>query len=77
MQRLRIAHLRSLVLILTIGFAPSLTLTGCDSGGGGTPVEQAKAGHEAAKSSMEYMKKQHAGSKGAPKTQSRQAPTGR
>ena len=37
-----VARLRSVVLILTIGFASSLALTGCGSGGGGTAVEQAK-----------------------------------
>jgi hypothetical protein len=76
MQQLRVARLRSAVLILTIGFAPSLTLTGCSSGDGGTEVEQAKVGHEAAKSSMEYMRKRHAELQGGPKTQSRQAPKG-
>jgi hypothetical protein len=76
MRRQRIARLRSLVLILTIGFAPPLTLTGCDSGGGGTTAEQAKAGHEAAKSSMEYTKKRLAESRAANKTQSKQAPKG-
>jgi hypothetical protein len=45
-------------MILTIGFALSLTLTGCGSGSAtATAVEQATAGHEAAKSSMDYMKK--------------------
>ena len=42
MQQLRIARLRSAVLIMTIGFAPSLTLTGCDSGSDGTPVGAGK-----------------------------------
>jgi hypothetical protein len=77
MQQQRIARLRSVVLILTIGFAPPLTLTGCDSGGGGTPTEQAQKGQEAAKSSMDYMKKQLAASRAAPKTQAKQAPKGR
>ncbi len=76
MQQLRRGRLRSAILILTIGFAPSLTLTGCDSGGGGPSAEQAKVGHEAAKSSMEYMRKSRAELQGGPKTQSRQAPKG-
>jgi hypothetical protein len=55
MQPLRIVRPSSAVLILTIGFALSLT-TGCGSGNA-TPVEQAIAGRDAAKSSMDYMKK--------------------
>jgi hypothetical protein len=77
MQRLRIARLRFGVSIMTIGFALSLALTGCDSGGGGNPTEQAKTGQAAAQSSMDYMRKHLAESKGAPKTQSKQAPQGR
>ena len=42
MQRFRTARLRTVVVILTIGFAPSLALTGCDSGGDANPIEQAK-----------------------------------
>jgi hypothetical protein len=58
MQPLRIVRLCSPLMILTIGFALSLTLTGCGSGSAtATAVEQATAGHEAAKSSMDYMKK--------------------
>ena len=76
MQQLRMARLPSAVLILTIGFGASLTLTGCDSDGGGAPVEQAKAGQQAAKSSMEYMRKRHAELRGASKTQSSQARKG-
>jgi hypothetical protein len=57
-------------LIVTIGLASSLTLTGCDSGG--APTEQAQKSREAAKSSMEYMKKQLAASRGASKPQSKQ-----
>jgi hypothetical protein len=58
MQPLRIVPLCSSVLILTIGFASALTLTGCGSGSAtATAVEQATAGHEAAKSSMDYIKK--------------------
>ena len=58
MQPLRTVPLRFSVLILTIGFAWSLTLSGCGSGSTtATAVEQATAGHEAAKSSMDYMKK--------------------
>jgi len=56
-------------LILTVGFASTLALNGCDSGGGGNPIEQAKTGQEAAKSSMEYMRKHHAESKSASKAQ--------
>jgi hypothetical protein len=75
MPRLRIARLRSAVLIVTVGFAPSMALTGCGSGGGGNPapVASAEAGQAAAKSSMEYMKQRHADSKGASKTKSSQA----
>ena len=57
MQPHRIVRLCASVLILTIGFAWSLTLTGCGSGSSATAVEQAIAGHDAAKSSMDYMKK--------------------
>ena len=57
MQPLRIVSLCSSVLMLTIGLAGSLVLTGCGSGSSATSVEQATAGHEAAKSSMDYMKK--------------------
>jgi hypothetical protein len=54
----RLIRLCSSVLVLTIGLAWSLTLTGCGSGSAtATAVEQATAGHEAAKSSMDYMKK--------------------
>jgi hypothetical protein len=56
MQPLRMVRLCSLGVILTIAFALSLTLTGCNSGSSATAVEQATAGHEAAKSSMDYMK---------------------
>jgi hypothetical protein len=73
MPRLRIARLRSAVLIVTVGFAPSLALTGCDSGGGGSPNEQARTGRDAAKSSMEYMKQRHAGSTEASKAKSSRA----
>jgi hypothetical protein len=76
MQQPRTGRLRSAILILTIGFAPSLTLTGCNSGGGDPPVEQAQAGQKAAKSSMDYMRKRHAELQGAPKTQSKQAAQG-
>ncbi len=72
MRRPWIAHLRSVVLIITIGLTSSLALSGCDSGGGG-PTEQAQTGHEAAKSSMEYMRKHIAESRGAPKTKSKGA----
>jgi hypothetical protein len=57
MQPLRTVHLCSLGVILTFALALSLTLTGCGSGGSATAVEQATAGHDAAKSSMDYMKK--------------------
>jgi hypothetical protein len=53
----RLIRLCSSVLVLTIGLAWSLTLTGCGSGSSATAVEQAIAGHVAAKSSMDYMKK--------------------
>ncbi len=77
MQRFRRVRLRSLVLILTFGSVWSLTLTGCNSGSVSSPVEQAKAGQEAAKSSMEYMRKSTCSElQGGPKTQSRQAPKG-
>jgi hypothetical protein len=71
MQRFRKVRLGSLVLILTFGSVWSLTLTGCNSGSASSPVEQAKAGQEAAKSSMDYMRKHIAESKGATKTKNR------
>ena len=73
MQRFRTERLRSVVMTLSIGFAPSLALTGCDSGGGSNPIDQAKVGQDAAKSSMDYMRKRHAELKTAPRTGSKQA----
>ena len=72
MRRPWIAHLRSVVLIITTGLTSSLALSGCDSGGAG-PTEKAQTGHEAAKSSMDYMRKHIAESRGAPKTKSKGA----
>jgi hypothetical protein len=77
MQRLRTERLRTVVLTLTIGFAPSLALTGCDSGSDTNPIDQAKVGQEAAKSSMDYMRKRHAELKTAPRTGSKPASPGR
>ena len=71
MHRSRTTRLRAVVLTLTIGFAPSLALTGCDSGSDANPTDQAKVGQEAAKSSMEYMRKHHEELKGASKTGSK------
>jgi hypothetical protein len=68
MQPLRIVRLCFSVMILTTGFAWSLTLTGCGSPSSATPVEQAIAGHDAAKSSMDYMKKHRSESSQAVKT---------
>jgi hypothetical protein len=48
-------------------------VAGCGSGGSNDPVAQAQAGHEAAKSSMEYMRNQH---KAQPKTASKAHPKG-
>ncbi len=66
MHRPPLVPLRCLVLTLTVGFASSLALTGCDSGGS-TPDRTSTKGQEAAKSTMEYMKKQLAESKAASK----------
>ncbi len=76
MRRLPTAHLRSVVLTLAMGVVSSLAMTGCDSGDTGNPVEQAKTGQEAAKSSMEYMKQRHEAQKPGSKTQSKQQPPG-
>jgi len=57
MQPVRIVRIRAHIMVLTIAFVWSLTLTGCGSGKSATAVEQATAGHDAAKSSMDYMKK--------------------
>ena len=73
MQQLRRARLRSVVLNVTIGIASSLGVAGCGSGGSNDPVAQAQAGHEAAKSSMEYMRNQH---KAQPKIASKAHPKG-
>jgi hypothetical protein len=76
MQRLPTARPRSVVLTLMIGIVWSLSLSGCDSDDGGTPMEQAKTGQEAAKSSMEYMKQRHAAQKPGSRTQSKQQSPG-
>jgi hypothetical protein len=67
MRRPWTARLRFVVLIITIGFASSLALSGCGSGGGGSPAEPAPSGHDAAKSSMEYSRQHIAESKTASK----------
>lgn len=68
MQRLRTARRRCLVSMLTIGLASLPGLTGCGSGDGSSSSgEQATKGHEAAKSSMEYMRKHIAETKTASK----------
>jgi hypothetical protein len=77
MQRIRTARLHTALVTLIIGLGPSLALTGCDSGSDANPNAQAKVGQEAAKSSMEYMRKHHAELKGAAKTGSKQASPGR
>jgi hypothetical protein len=71
MQRFRKVRLGALALIPTFVFGSSLALTGCNSSSVSSPVEQAKAGQEGAKSSMDYMRKHLSESKGATKTKNR------
>ncbi len=71
MQRFRKVRRGSLVSILIFGFGSASALSGCDSGGASGPVDQAKAGQEVAKSSMDYMRKHISESKGATKTKNR------
>ena len=56
MQSFRIVRVCSFVMVLSIGLAGTLTVTGCSSGSNANAVDQAIAGREAAKSSMDYMK---------------------
>jgi hypothetical protein len=65
MQRLRTARWRRFAIpAFLVSFA--LALAGCDSGG--PPPTESKAPNQAAKSSMEYTRKQFSASKTAPKT---------
>jgi hypothetical protein len=77
MRRLPTAPLRSVIWTVTTGALLSLGVTGCDSGDGGNPIEQAKTGQEAAKSSMEYMKQRHAAQKPGPRAPSKAPAPGR
>ncbi len=68
MRPFRIVRPGCLVLILSLVFGSSSALTGCGSGSVSSPVEQAKAGQEGAKSSMDYMRKHINDSKGTIKS---------
>ena len=57
--------------ILTFGFVSSLMLMVCGSSSVSSPVEQAKATQEGAKSSMDYTRECIAESKGATRTKTK------
>jgi uncharacterized protein YceK len=76
MQQLRTERLRSVVVIVALVIGPTLLLSGCGSDEGGTPTQQAQKGQAAARSSMDFMKKQLAEAK-VGKSQSKPAPKGR
>ncbi len=71
MRRFLKVRLGSLVLIPIFMSGSSLALTGCNSGSVGSPVDQAKAGQEVAKSSMDYMRKHVGEAKGAARTKAK------
>ena len=56
MQRLRIAAQRSLTSVVILGLVSPLTMTGCETHTE-DPVAKASAGQAAAKSSMDFMRK--------------------